>query len=220
MKQMMNFKVFIGYSSEDNDKAQYIYNCLARIVEITPYKAELYKVYGEDFKQRIQNELFSSQFMVVLLTENGKNSQWVNQEIGFAYGLRFQRHKERTPIIIPVSYKQVQLKGLITKDTTDFLNIDDWNSFEWIVANIILTIRRNIQKGLEEGVLHYHIDCPNCFNEKGLPYTYISKLPDNETMVKASNLGNPIFRTKCPQCKKDVLVDIRTLLPFKPPTKT
>ena len=216
---MMNYKVFIGYSSEDNDKAQYIHNCLGRIVEITPYKAELYKAYGEDFKQRIQNELFSSQFMVVLLTENGKNSQWVNQEIGFAYGLKFQRHKERTPIIIPVSYKQVQLKGLITKDTTDFLNIDDWNSFEYVVANIILTIRKYIPKGLDEGVLHHYIDCPNCFNEKGLPYTWISKLSDNETMVKSSNLGNPIFRSSCPQCKKDVLINIRTLLPFKPPVK-
>jgi len=154
--------------------------------------------------------------MIVLLTENGKNSQWVNQEIGFAYGLKFIRQKEPTPIIIPVSNKQVQLKGFMTKDTTDFLNIDDWNSFEYVAGTIISTIRRYIPKGLEDGVLHFYVDCPHCFDEKGLPYRWVSKLPDNESMVKSSNAGKPIFQCNCPQCKKPNLVNIISLFPFKP----
>ena len=84
----MAWKVFIGYSSEDDELAQYIHDCLKRIVQIQPYKAENYLQFGEDFKKKIQNEQDTSQFMIVLLTNNGIRSQWVNQEIGYAYALK------------------------------------------------------------------------------------------------------------------------------------
>jgi hypothetical protein len=213
----MKYKVFIGYSSEDNDKAQYIYNCLGRIVQFVPYKAELYKAYGEDFKQRIQNELYESHFMVVLLTENGKNSQWVNQEIGFAYALkrRTERKHKELPLIIPLSHKGVQLKGFITKDTTDFLVIDKFTSLEDVVANIILAIRRYIPRGLEEGVLKLRITCSNCVDKKGFPSEYESLIPDSETIRKAMELGQPVFESECTKCHVKNSFDARTFLPIQ-----
>jgi hypothetical protein len=63
--------------------------------------------------------LDNSLFMVVLLTESGIKSQWVNQEIGYAHALQ-RKNKEKPPFIIPVSRKNLELRGLITKDTMIF----------------------------------------------------------------------------------------------------
>ncbi len=213
----MSYKVFIGYSSEDNDIAEYICQCLARVVELQPYKAELNPAYGEDFKERIQNELSSSHFMVVLLTENGKNSQWVNQEIGYAQSLRFQRKKEVTPLIIPVSYKQVKLKGFITKDTADLLFIDNFPSRDYVIADILFTIRRHVQKGLDEGVFHIKVACSNCVDKRGLPHEWEETLPDHKSMEKASNLGKSILPYRCPRCGRESRINIRTMLPYSTP---
>lgn len=149
------------------------------------------------------------------MTENGKNSQWVNQEIGFAYALRFKRPRELTPHIIPISHRQVQLKGFITKDTADFLILDHFSSFEYVVANIISTIRRYIPNGLKEGVLHLHIRCPNCVDERGLPYEWVSTIPDNESMMKAISLNKSLLPYACPKCETKIIVDVRTFLPQK-----
>lgn len=213
----MKYKVFIGYSSEDNDKAQYVYDCLARIVEIIPYKAEMYPAFGEDFKQRLQNELYESHFMVVLLTNNGKNSQWVNQEIGFAYALkrRTQRKYKELPQIIPISEKQVQLKGFITKDTMDILFLDNYPSFEYVVADIIAQIRWRIPKGLQEGVLHLRVTCFNCVDKKGFFYEWSAPLPAQEEITKAIQSNKYWLPYTCPQCKASNFVDVRTFLSHK-----
>lgn len=58
----MIYRTFIGYSSEDDELAQYIYDSLDRIVQIQPYKAEIHPKYGEDFKEKLQNELYESHF--------------------------------------------------------------------------------------------------------------------------------------------------------------
>jgi len=213
----MNYKVFIGYSSEDDDKAQYIHDCLARIVQIRPYKAELYQAYGEDFRQRIQRQLEESHFMVVLLTSSGKNSQWVNQEIGFACALkrRLQGKYKELPHIIPISEKQLELKGFVTKDSTDILLLDNFTYFEDVVLNIIVAIRRYIPRGWEEGFLKLRVTCSNCVDKKGLPYENDNALvPDVESIVKiVQSDPQPILEYTCPKCKAKNLVDARTFLP-------
>jgi len=216
----MNYKVFIGYSSEDNDKAQYIHDCLGSIVQLLPYKAELYQAYGEDFKQRIQRQLEESYFMVVLLTNSGKNSQWVNQEIGYAYALkkrpRLLPAQRDLPHIIPISESQLRLKGFITKDTMDILFLNNFPNFELIVANIILHIRQYIPRGIEEGFLRLRVTCSNCFDKKGFPYEYDNALvPDVESIQKIVQSGEPIVEYTCPKCKTKNLVDARTFLPLK-----
>jgi hypothetical protein len=211
----MNYKVFISYSGEDNNMAEYVFNCLRAINEITPYKAERYQEYGKDFTQRIQQELSSSHFMVVLLTENGKGSQWVNQEIGFAQCLRFQQSSKKSLLIIPISYSNVELRGLITKHITDFLFIDKWGSFKLVVANIISTIRKYNGKGLEAGNFHLKLHCTNCLPEKGLPYEWQEKIPDHESMVKAVDMGRVVIEYVCPQCGTKIPIDIRTMLPYE-----
>lgn len=104
----MQYNLFIGYSGEDKKHAEFVYNCLSQIAEMKPYLAEILPNYGESFKERILNFLDITDFMVVFLTKNGVESQWVNQEIGYATAIKRKKHPMR---IIPISLKNVQLKG-------------------------------------------------------------------------------------------------------------
>jgi hypothetical protein len=213
----MDFKVFIGYAKEDDDKASYIFSCLNGIVGIQPYKAEFFKECGEDFKEKIQRELTDSHLMIVLLTENGKNSQWVNQEIGYAYALKKRRHSEyeNLPNIIPISLKNVNLKGFITTDTLDFLFLDDYPSFELLMANIINQIRWRVPRGYEEGTLQLRVTCFNCVDEKNFPFVWVTKLPSQEDVTRAIQQNRCWLQYTCPQCKRPDYVDVRTFLSHK-----
>jgi hypothetical protein len=212
----MSYKVFIGYAGEDDSFAQYIHDSLGRIAQIQPYKAEIYLEYGEDFKQRIQNELHESHSMIALLTENGKSSQWVNQEIGFAFALkkRLLPRFAGLPHIIPISQKHVELKGLITKDSIDILFMENFQSFEYVMASLIFTIRRYIPRGLEEGILGVRIHCSNCLDGHGLPFEYEASVPSAETVSRAIGSGpKPFLGYVCPRCHVENVVDSRTFLP-------
>jgi hypothetical protein len=184
---------------------------LARIEQLIPYKAEIFPVYGEDFKLRIQQQLSQCHFMIVLLTENGKNSQWVNQEIGFVQSLIFRRRNKTKPYIIPITHKKVKLKGFLTKDTIDFLFLDNYPTFENVIADLINYIRYKIPKGEQEGTLTYQLTCFNCHNKKGLQFHFYALLPTPEQIAEAFRINKFYLPYKCPNCKTTVFVDIRTL---------
>lgn len=211
-----NNKTFICYSGEDEDKANYIFRSLSRIIQIQPYKAEIHPNYGEDFKKRIESELSNSIFMIVLLTSNGIRSQWVNQEVGYACCLKtrlIRNDNDGLPYIIPISESGIELKGLITKDSNDILFLDKFPYFEDVIANIIWYLRKKIPNGLEEGVLKYRIACSNCTDEKGLPTEYNVLIPSYNNVLKAIKSNRLVWASSCDKCKTKNLVDIRTFLP-------
>lgn len=219
----MIYKTFIAYAGEDERTAQYIHSSLGKIVQIQPYKAENYLDYGGEFKQRIQNEIVDSIFMVALLTENGKNSQWVNQEIGFAFALKALRKKfdprnKDVPIIIPISQKNVKLKGLITTDSNDILFMDCYDSFELVMANIIQSIRSHIPKGLGDKKLTTKITCSNCVGKNGRPFEWEGYVPSAEIIRELILKNEPII-SECPKCKTKTFYDARTFFPINMKTK-
>lgn len=118
---MQKYYLFIGYSGEDKQHAEFIYQCLSQIAEIQPYLAEIVPNYGENFKKRILDFLDITNFMVVFLTQRGVESQWVNQEIGYAMAVKRKRQNLQ---VIPISLSNVKLRGLITKDSEDILFVD------------------------------------------------------------------------------------------------
>jgi hypothetical protein len=156
--------------------------------------------------------------MIVLLTESGKNSQWVNQEIGYAYALkkRVRILNANLPHIIPISRKNVELKGFITKDSVDILFLDKYVSVpELIITDIITQIRLRIPRGLEDRVLHFRVTCSNCFSENGLPTEYLDYLPSHQIIIKAIQSGIKVLESTCPKCKTKNNIDIRTFFPYK-----
>lgn len=218
----MNYNIFISYAGEDNNLAQLLHDSLGRIVQFRPYKAENYLSFEEGFKLRIQNEIINSSFMIVLLTEKGKSSQFVNQELGFALAVKtirrnlkakFSTNKD-TPIIIPISQKNVNLKGFVTKDSDDILFLENYNSIELAIANVILSLRKSIPKGLEGKTLSLKISCPHCNGNTELPYVFEVYLPKIEVI---NNLvqKDKALKYDCPKCARSIRIDARTYVPLE-----
>jgi hypothetical protein len=148
-----------------------------------------------------------------------KTHNFVNQEIGFATAIKKVRKKwdprnPDLPIIIPLSQKTVELKGFITKDSNDILFMDNYNSFELVMAEIILSIRSHIPKGLEGKTLTTTVCCPGCFDKNGQPFEYEMYIPQVEIMRKLIQKNEPL-NPQCPNCNNsEVLLDSRTLFPI------
>jgi hypothetical protein len=212
----MPYRIFIGYSHEDEKTADYIWRCLAGIEEFQPIKAERYQLMGEDFKERLQQHLRGSFAMIVLLTEHGKNSQWVNQELGYAYALKTEpRDFSHLPHIIPISQENVQLKGFVTKDQQDILILERFQDMEFVVASIIQQLRWRIPNGAKEGALHRRLQCPRCLDGRNLSYEWSGNLPAEAETLKAMELNQYTWIYECPKCKAECVVDIRTMLPIQ-----
>lgn len=207
--------VFIGHSNKDKQSANNLFLCLQKIVPFVPYMAEYYTNLGENYKERIMVQLEQSTFIVFLLTESGINSQWVNQEIGYAYALR--KKNKGIPIVIPISRKTLELKGLITKDTDDILFSDDYLDYKWEIYNIITKIRSRLIKGFDKGTFRIRVTCTSCHDRKDdLPFEFQEDFPSQKTLDRISIANQHIYTVSCPQCHTKIPLDIRTWFPIKP----
>jgi hypothetical protein len=211
------FDVFIGHSNKDKQYAHNFFLCLQKIANFVPYMAEYYANPGEDYKDRIMMQLEKSTFIIFLLTQNGIDSQWVNQEIGYAYALR-KKNKGRTPIVIPISSKKLELKGLITKDSDDLLFSDDVIDYKWEIYNVILKIRARVSKGFEKGTFKIRVTCPSCHDKKeNLPFEFEADFPSQRTLDRSILANQITYTVSCPQCHTKIPLDIRTWFPIKQP---
>lgn len=116
-------KIFISYSEKDRSRMR----SLERIIEKAQHFAPLIIADRRDafisLSDKVQNGIFESNYIVPILTQNSIDSQWVNQEIGFAIAL----NKEIIPIVERDTLDR--LKGFVHK------NIDLPYIFSEIVEN-------------------------------------------------------------------------------------
>ena len=206
--------VFIGHSNKDKQYAHNFFLCLNKIVPFVPYIAEYYKKPGEDFKERIMMQLEQSAFIIFLLTQDGINSQWVNQEIGFAYALK--RKKRGYPCIIPICSKKLELKGLITKDSDDLLFREDFTDHKWEIYHTILQIRARVQDGFKKGTFAIRVTCPSCRDKKdNLQFEFEVDFPSQKTLDRTISANKSAYDVFCPQCNTKIPLDIRTWFPIE-----
>ncbi len=79
----MPYKVFISHSSRDQGLVISLANLLSKFgVEVSV--AEWYLAPGESIDTKVFREIDTSNCVVVLLTQEGVRSTWVQQEIGYA----------------------------------------------------------------------------------------------------------------------------------------
>jgi hypothetical protein len=216
------YNIFISYASADNNLAQLLCDSLGRIVQFKPYKAENYLSFDVGFKQRIQGAIINSFFVIALLTESGKSSQFVNQELGYALAVKFYNKiikaklnpNRDIPIIIPISRKNVDLRGFITKDSEDIIFLENYKSNELLVADIIFFLRKSIYKGFKGKTLDLNVYCSNCHDKKGLPTGFKVNLPEVE-ITNDLIRKNKALKCKCPMCGEIVSVNSRTYLPLE-----
>lgn len=194
---MMMYNVFISHSGEDQKFVEVLFNSLKRIDKINPFVATYYRESGQVLKGKIARELDCSTFVIALLTSAGTISQWVNQEIGYAYA------KGKT--IIPVKDQSVELTGFLAdREYTNFeINSED------TIANIIYDLEIHILNTYQEQ-LTFELTCPFCtkmvkyYKKKVKCHLHIDTISD---AIKQG--GSLVYR--CDVCGSNLTCNPKTL---------
>ncbi len=79
----MVYRVFLSHSTRDQGLVVSLANLLTKLgIEVSV--AEWYLTPGSRLDEKVFKEIDESDSMVVVLTQNGARSNWVNQELGYA----------------------------------------------------------------------------------------------------------------------------------------
>jgi hypothetical protein len=105
MAQKVPLTVFLSYPREDLWLAYKLQKILTE-VGIFVYLAELFPEPGVTLWEKIKEMIQKSDVIIVLWTKNAKNSAFVNQEIGYAEGLK-------TKLIVPLVERGAIPEGLL-----------------------------------------------------------------------------------------------------------
>ena len=191
MSNQHNFKVFLSHAEEDYQLVYRIWDILFRL-KATPYMHELYPDYRRDIPTGIRDVLRGCVMCVTFLTNEGINSQWVQQELGIAYA--FNR------VIVPVIERRVQYKGfvqMVRKITYEPTNPD------LMIYQVIYAVGTHV---IGHGVIPrgLALTCPD-----GHEHEY--DLPANREINQAINAGNIFFFFKCMTCGIQIQLNPKTL---------
>lgn len=96
----MRTKVFFSHATTDRSIAvDYKKRLEQREIDCWIYEHDL--EFGEAIEARVKHEIEMADFLIVVLSESGKESKWVRWEIGYAMELH-QRNRDRRPVILPL----------------------------------------------------------------------------------------------------------------------
>lgn len=108
-------KLFLSHATEDSELVKDIKNRLEPL-GVNVYAAEFDNKSGESLTGKIQTEILSSDWMVVLLTDAGRSSVYVHHEIGF--GLAQKK------LVIPIVTPAIAKEDLGMLNGTEFIVYD------------------------------------------------------------------------------------------------
>jgi hypothetical protein len=111
----MAYKVFISHSTRDRGLVIALSNLLTRF-GIEVFVAEWYLTPGEPIDKKVFSQIEKADCFLVLLTKNGMRSNWVQQEIGYA----FRTHK----LIIPLLEKGTDSQDLGALEEKEYIEYD------------------------------------------------------------------------------------------------
>lgn len=202
MNKMRWEKVFVSYSSIDLELAQSISDYLSRI-GIEPYLAERLSTPDVHVYDKIAKNILDSNCFVAILTQNGITSQWVNQEIGFAYALQRQK-VHHIPIyrLVEQSLEAKAIKGFLAG--REHIQMDLNN-----LGQSVYELRENLRAYINRNVLvlkKIKVVCKSC----NLPYE--DDLPSLEVLRDVLERDQVILSI-CPNanCRTRNELDPRTL---------
>lgn len=113
------FNVFLSHSEKDKDLVQRINELLTRL-HIRPWIYENDYVGGSNRFERIKSHIQDTPYFLVLFTQEGLSSQWVNQEVGYAVGIG----RDIIPIleVDPSSGERLKSRGFVELHDPILLN--------------------------------------------------------------------------------------------------
>lgn len=114
-----DFQVFLSHSAADGELTQRIRQTLDRL-HIRTFVYENYRSGGANRFEKIKTMIKQTEYFLALLTDNGLQSQWVNQEIGYAVGA----NKMLIPIleIKPETGERLESRGFVELHDPILLN--------------------------------------------------------------------------------------------------
>jgi len=155
------FKVFISHATaEDGDLVCWMAEALDRL-HVRAYVYEAYQIGGQNRFEEIKAMIKACPYFLVVLTEAGIASQWVNQEIGYAVGV------SRTPIpIVEVDYsgRRLESRGFVElHDPIDYRR-DDSVGMMALVVYTFCTLLTNARQWKDR--IFLSCDCGHDFDEQ------------------------------------------------------
>src|SRR5947209_9837790 len=104
--QCVSFEVFLSYSVGHSDLPLVVnLQEQANAAGITLYLADRDAQPGTNLSAKIEIAISRAEVLVALLTENGVDSKWVNQEIGYALA--------KQKVVVPLVEEGVEVPGML-----------------------------------------------------------------------------------------------------------
>jgi hypothetical protein len=189
-------KVFISYDTLDRELVERIAACLRRI-GIIAFLADRSVEAGAEIPEKIAFHINDSNCFVAILTSSSVASQWVNQEIGYAYAFR----NSRNLLIIPLVESGVQFKGFL--QAFEYIPLNRYDS-RYPIYLLITRLRAFINRNLIV-LKEIEVTCKAC----KLPFKI--PLPSQDEINHAA-AGNQVFLAPCvnPNCRNPNNLDSLT----------
>lgn len=173
--------VFLSHAKEDRNFADRVCDILERM-GINCFIYERFPEYGEYIPEIIKKNIIHYKTFVVLLTQNGVQSQVVNQEIGMAFALN--------KVIIPIVESGVETKGFVElRQRIDY----DGNKQEGAISSLLYRLR-----DLYPAQNKLELYCMNKECENNL--RRFSVLLPTQQEINNAIMRNHQFRYECPSC--------------------
>jgi hypothetical protein len=141
----MSYEVFVSHSMRQEDLG-IVYTAAqdATARDINCYIAERDWQFGHSLPEKIQTHIGTCDCFVAFLTHGGSHSEWVNQEIGCAVGLRKHR--------ILVVERGVEVKGFDVGN--EYIALDRTNPWEAIATlNTYLSSLKDVKEKQQNAAL-------------------------------------------------------------------
>lgn len=144
----MAYKVFISHSTRDQGLVMSLSNLLWKFgAEVDV--AEWYLTPAEQLDKKVFGQITNSDCVVVLLTQNGIRSNWVQQEIGYALNAGFGKDKP----LIPLVEEGIDSKDLGALQGKDYIKYDPYRPQEALLRTSTYVNSLRLKKEEKEKTL-------------------------------------------------------------------
>lgn len=183
---MNEYDIFLSHSERDDNLIQMIAYSL-KTIGLEIYVEEYETNYGKNLVDSVCEAIDGSTCFLVVLTKQSINSQWVNQEIGYAYA--------REKPIIPVKVDKIKILGMIE----GIKGIRSKSNTEDLISNIVWFFIEDAK------ILTFYVYCQKCGKTEEF------NLPIQEHIYNWEKKKEPLIV----QCDCDLIITInpKTLLP-------
>ncbi|MEW6619015.1 MAG: toll/interleukin-1 receptor domain-containing protein [bacterium] len=140
----MAYKVFISHSTRDQRLVITLANILSKFgVDVSV--AEWYLSPGQQLDKKIFEKIENSDCVIVLLTQNGIRSNWVQQEIGYAL--------KSGKSLIPLVEKGINQKELASLQGKEYIEFDSYQPQQSLIKTSTFVKSLKLKKEQQEKAL-------------------------------------------------------------------